>query len=131
MQMADRKVWSHRSWRGCMGRQSLMRAKRFFDFVGLTVKAFVGRPAGPCDGARAGCRLGCPFGKSGAEVVAVLAFIAEQPFAPGQGFKQQGCTFVVAHLQQDDRPPLAITHSMELGVQRAFGATDMSGKSPF
>jgi len=60
MQMADRKVWSHRSWRECMGRQSLMRAKRFFDFVGLTVKAFVGRPAGPCDGARAGCRLGCP-----------------------------------------------------------------------
>ena len=74
--------------------------------------------------------LDAPFGKSGAEVVAVLAFIAEQPFGPGQGFKQQGYTFVVAHLQQDDRPPLAITHSMELRVQRAFGATDMSGKSP-
>ncbi len=74
------------------------------------------------------------LGKSSAKAIAVIAFVPEQDLGPGQAGKQQGSAPVVAHLafgeQQDDRPALAITDGMELGVQPAFGAPDTSGKSP-
>ena len=72
---------------------------------------------------------------SGTEGIAVIPLVANEGLGARQTIDQEGGTSMIAHLafaeQQQDRPALPVTHSVELGVQAAFGASDTSGNSPF
>lgn len=57
------------------------------------------------------------FDQGFSEPVSVIATVSQQVFGPGQRVKQQGRTFVVAHLafgqKQQQRSPLSVCHSVE------------------
>ncbi len=75
-------------------------------------------------------------GQVSAVAGAVVATIADHFSRPGWELQQhEGGTAMVAGLalgeQHDHGPPLAISDSVELGVQAALGAADAGGNAPF
>lgn len=73
--------------------------------------------------------------QSRAEPVGVVALVGQHRLGGRKSVQHQGRAFVIAHLafaeQQDERSPLPVADSVELGVQASFGAPDTSGNSPF
>lgn len=106
--------------------------EEIFDFVALPVEGFVevSREYPALSRRDTG---GNAFGFQGSAVfVAVIAFVADHHARSlGKRRIKQLCADMIAHLAfgqtQRNGPALAITHSMEFGVQAAFGAPDTSG----
>jgi len=74
-------------------------------------------------------------GESLAELVGVIALVAEQLLRGRQRVDHQSRAFEIAHLafaeQQDDGTSLTITYGVQLRVQTALGAPDTSENRPF
>src|ERR1700761_7799444 len=71
----------------------------------------------------------------GAEIVTVVAAVADQNTAGWQLLEQQTSAGMIAHLalgqQQDNGLAPGVAHRVELGVQPALGASDATRSPPF
>lgn len=69
------------------------------------------------------------------EPICVIAPVAQQPLRLRQAVQQGGSAGVVADLarchEQADRASIRVGHSVQLGVQAAFGASDQPPETPF
>ena len=101
------------------------------DFVALLIERLViGQWDIPAFGRR-NARLAASFGESFSKPIAVIASVSDQ----GEGWRQIGKdrprTLMIAHLalaeHEDEGLAAAITDSVELGIQAAFGAPDAAG----
>ena len=112
----------------------LEAAEGIFDAVALAVEHSI---VGQWQLARPGgwdARDGAALCQCGAEPSAVIAAVAEQFARPRQDRQQQRGPVMVAALpfgqQEGDGSALAVTGRVQLGIQAAFSAADMS-RTPF
>ena len=111
----------------------LEAGEHVLDPMMLAVKNYViwiGSLAAP---GRGDARGDAPLDQRFSERTAVLATVGDQGGAGRSNVENEAGALVVAHLpgrkQQHDGPALAIAHRVQLGLQAAFRATEMAGKT--
>ena len=106
-------------------------AEHVFDFVALPVKQLVIIVLDFAVFERRDTGDDIAIDERRAKAVAVITLVADQHLDLREPIKQDGRAPMVADLacgkHQNEWPALAVADGVELGVQPAFGAADMSG----
>jgi hypothetical protein len=113
----------------------LEAAKRVLDAMTLAIEGSVVGQRGCARPGRWDAWRDAALTQSRSKPVAVVATVAEQFACSRQNRQEQGGPPVVAHLafseQQRERAALTVADGVQLGLQRAFGASDTTSNTPF